>query len=58
MLFFFVFVFFLIFYNVILLKQSTQNLLFLNFLTNFILLISAYVKVYTNMTSVLTVYIN
>ena len=52
------FFFFLIFYNVILLNQSTQNFLFFNFLTNFILLISAYVKVYTNMTSILTVYIN
>ena len=49
---------FWIFLNVILLTQSTQNLLFFNFLTNFILLRLAFVKVYTNMSNFLTVYIN
>ena len=52
------FTLFLIFFNVILLNQSTQNLLIFNFLTNFILLTLPYVKVYTSITNVLTVYIN
>ena len=48
---------FFIFFNVILLNQSTHNLLFFNFLTNFILLTLAYVKVYTNLSNFFTVYI-
>ena len=45
-------------FHVILLNQSTQNLLFFNFLTNLFLLTLAYAKIYTNMRNFLTAYIN
>ena len=45
-------------FNVDLLNQSTQNFLFLNFLTNFVLITLACTKVYHRMSNISTVNLN